>query len=285
VTSLTPPASPTPEFTPPAEPAPCPGELDVTTPRPPAGTSPPPTVPVSSEEVVFTSSDGEEVEAILSLPGGESLPGVVMVHGGFGRGFEVDQVERLASMGYAVIGPDYRADDIGGREVDDVAAAARFLAARPEVDPSRIAIMGTSHGASIAGLAAARFPNLFRSVVWASGAADWACIWALDEGHGIARALERSTGTTPDVDFDAYAERSPLYWVDQVRVPVLVIHSEHDGSVPPGQSQLYADALAEAGVDVTHLLSVGRGHRFLENEPVDGPDWQAVREFLGLTLA
>jgi dipeptidyl aminopeptidase/acylaminoacyl peptidase len=236
-------------------------------------------------EITLTSSDRAEVPALVAP--GTNGAGVVLVHGGFGRRPKTEDFLELAAAGYTVIGPEYRTNDIGGLEVDDVAAAARFLAEERGIEPARIALVGTSHGASIAALVAARFPEVAGALVWAAGPADWSCIWSLNEGRGLARTLERSMGTTPEDDhgFLAYAERSPLYWAHEVTVPVHLVHSRHDGAVPPGQSQLMADALRAAGVDVEWRLASGRGHRFLDREDARGlADWAYILDFLRRTI-
>jgi dipeptidyl aminopeptidase/acylaminoacyl peptidase len=236
-------------------------------------------------EAVLTSSDGADVPALLTT--GTNGAGIVLVHGGFGRRPKAEDSLELAAAGYTVIAPEYRTNDIGGLEVDDVAAAARFLTEERGIEPARIALVGTSHGASISALVAARFPDVAGALVWAAGAADWSCIWTLNEGRGLARTLERSTGATPEDDhgFLAYAERSPLYWAQEVTVPVHLVHSQRDGAVPPGQSQLMADALMAAGVDVEWRLASGRGHRFLDRGGLRGrADWAFILDFLRRTI-
>jgi dipeptidyl aminopeptidase/acylaminoacyl peptidase len=297
------PTSSFPGFTPPGERAPCPGALDPATFTAPKGGQAPgveapgveapgveapgveaPEMP-APREVALTSSDGAEVPALVAV--GANNAGIVLVHGGFGRRPEAEDLRGLAAARYTVIAPEYRTNDIGGLEVDDVAAAARFLTEERGIEPGRIALVGTSHGASIAALVAARFPEVAGALVWAAGAADWSCIWSLNEGRGLARTLERSMGMTPEDDagFLVYAERSPLYWAHEVTVPVHLVHSQRDGAVPPGQSQLMADALRDAGVVVEWRLAFGRGHRFLDREDVRGrADWAYIVDFLRRTI-
>jgi dipeptidyl aminopeptidase/acylaminoacyl peptidase len=280
------PTSSFPGFVPPEDRAPCPGAVDPATLTVADGAQAETSSDVPEpREVTLTSSDGAEIPALVAA--GANGAGIVLVHGGFGRRPEAEDLRGLAAARYTVIAPEYRANDIGGLEVDDVAAAARFLTEERGIEPARIALVGTSHGASIAALVAARFPGVAGALVWAAGPADWSCLWSLNEGRGLARTLERSMGTTPENDhgFLAYAERSPLYWARRVTVPVHLVHSRHDGAVPPGQSQLMADALMAAGVDVEWRLAFGRGHRFLDREDVRGrADWAYILDFLRRTI-
>jgi dipeptidyl aminopeptidase/acylaminoacyl peptidase len=280
------PRSSFPGFIPPENRAPCPGAVDPATLTVADGAQAETASDVPEpREITLTSSDGTEIPALVAA--GANGAGIVLVHGGFGRRPKPEDLRGFAAARYTVIAPEYRANDIGGLEVDDVAAAARFLTEEREIDPARIALVGTSHGASIAALVAARFPEVAGALVWVAGPADWSCIWSLNESRGLARTLERSMGTTPQDEegFLVYAERSPLYWAHDVTVPVHLVHSRRDGAVPPGQSQLMADALMAAGVDVEWRLAFGRGHRFLDREDARSlADWAHILDFLRRTI-
>src|SRR5258707_12572996 len=94
---------------------------------------------------------------------GNRYPGLVAVHGGYHFSFNEEffgYVERAVSEGYVVIFPEYRgsrgygaehykAQDYGGKDVDDILAAADFLASRASVDPGRLGIVGRSRGGRI----------------------------------------------------------------------------------------------------------------------------------------
>ena len=89
----------------------------------------------------------------------------------------IPYIREATAKGYVVIAPEYRgsigygqafydAIDYGGREVDDVVTAADVLKAKyPQVDPSRIGIMGWSHGGMITLLSIFRNPTLFKAAV------------------------------------------------------------------------------------------------------------------------
>ncbi len=123
-----------------------------------------------------------EVFAYLGIPAGRGpFPAMVCLHAGGGRAFR-EWVARWTGRGYAAIAPDLDARGPGGRPLDrggpPQAAAAEFaagiddrerwsyhaiaaalraralLAARPEVDASRIGIVGVSWGGALAAAAA-----------------------------------------------------------------------------------------------------------------------------------
>src|SRR5258705_5117159 len=116
----------------------------------------------------------------LKLRGAKGHPAIIWVHENI-RGHlcehYIPYIREATAKGYVVIAPEYRgsigygkafydAIDYGGSEVDDVATAAEVLRAKyPQVDPSRIGIMGWSHGGMITLLSIFRNPMLFKSAV------------------------------------------------------------------------------------------------------------------------
>ena len=85
-------------------------------------------------------------------------PGLVYVHGGPTSATKDAwrrDLQSLVLAGFTVIAPNYRGstgfgpefrkaniNDLGGKDLEDCLAAAEWLRSSPEIDPSRIAIMG-----------------------------------------------------------------------------------------------------------------------------------------------
>ncbi len=116
--------------------------------------------------------------AWLTLPEGQGPhPTVVLVHGGGAtHDMKLDQYERaFAVAGMAVLAFDFRhLGESGGqprqimnisRYLEDIAAALAYVRTRPELDASRIALWGTSFGASHVVATAARRQDLAAAVV------------------------------------------------------------------------------------------------------------------------
>jgi dienelactone hydrolase len=108
---------------------------------------------LAAADVRFETSDGVELAAwyIASTNGAA----VVLRHGaGSTRSDALDEAAVLADHGYGVLLTDARGHgESGGRAMDfgwsgdeDVAAAVRFLADRPDVDATRIGLVGLSMG-------------------------------------------------------------------------------------------------------------------------------------------
>ena len=120
-------------------------------------------------ETVFPAADGTPMPAVLTVPDGADgpVPGVLMIYEIFGMSDEMRRVARdLAAEGYAVLIPDLFARGrvralcvaatmrtmVTGRgaAMDDLEAARRWFADRPEVDGTRLGAIGFCMGGSFA---------------------------------------------------------------------------------------------------------------------------------------
>jgi fermentation-respiration switch protein FrsA (DUF1100 family) len=135
-------------------------------------------------EIVNFYSDEMRLEGDLFLPKNRDEPGpAVIVAHGFGgiKEFFVGDIARVfCRAGYVALTFDYRGfgKSEGRRnrlfpmeQVEDVRAAVTYLRTRPEVDPDRLSIYGTSFGGGVS-VAAAALDGAIRSVVCAVSFAD-----------------------------------------------------------------------------------------------------------------
>ena len=130
--------------------------------------------PQSADRLRIPLPDGASLSAELFLPGGADRqpgagqhPGVVVLHESFGLNDDIRRIAaRFAEAGYAALAPDLYShgtrivcltrvmvDMTSGsvaREIADILAAREALAARPEVDPGRIAVAGFCQGGGFA---------------------------------------------------------------------------------------------------------------------------------------
>jgi hypothetical protein len=204
-------------------------------------------LPPGAHEVELQTADGLRLAGWFlpaasrpNDPAGEPSAGsgVLIFNGNAGdRSHRLPLAEALAERGYSVLLFDYRgyAGNPGTPSEDglraDARAAVDALAARPDVDPERIAYFGESLGAAVAGgLATERPPAalVLRSPPSSLG----------DVGRHHYPFL-------PVFDillFDRYPLAEQLR---EVRVPVLVLVTERDEIVPAELSRRVFDAAAE----------------------------------------
>ena len=117
----------------------------------------------SEPEAVEIESGEIRLSGDLYLPSSvtEQVPGVVICHGlGSRKENHADFAHLLQSRGWAALAFDLRGHGasegkLDGEAVGDILAAVDYLADHPGVDPSRIALRGSSLGGQLSVHAAA----------------------------------------------------------------------------------------------------------------------------------
>jgi dienelactone hydrolase len=130
-------------------------------------------------------------------------------------------------------------------EVDDVIAAANWLAKQPHVDPTRIFLAGHSTGGTLAMLVAAT-TNTFRAV-FAFGP-------SAEAGGGYARESMPwyNRGSKKEVMM-----RSPGYWLKDIQSPTFVIEGADS---PTNVDSLYAMEEESSNERITFISITGADH-------------------------
>ncbi len=206
---------------------------------------------------------------------GDGYPALILCHGGI-SGVSDRMREKaceLADDGYLVVMPSYRGEDgsqgeieVAAGEVNDVLACLYLLRNSDLVDPSRIAIIGTSHGALIAALAASCEPDI-PAVVCAYGVMDivgwWYYLQESDQYEEDALS-RRIYGGGPLDQPDEFALRSALRVACDIVPPMLIIQGSTDSLVPPDQAEALVQAFDACGKqNYTYNIYSGVGHGFL----------------------
>ena len=211
----------------------------------------------------------------FAAPSGEKPPLLVVSHGGptdststtltlgyqywTSHGFAVVDVNYGGSTGY---GRAYRMrlnDHWGIVDVNDCANAARFLIARGEVDPQRIAIRGGSAGGYTT-LAALVFTDLFKAGASRYGISDLETM-AKDTHKFESRYLDNLIGPYP-ARRDIYLARSPIYFIDRLSCPLILFQGLEDLVVPPEQSAKMFNAVKKKGLPTAYVPFEGEQHGF-----------------------
>jgi acyl transferase domain-containing protein/alpha-beta hydrolase superfamily lysophospholipase len=247
-----------------------------------------------------TSADGVVAYGHLSVPAGDGPhPAVVVCMAGDGgvlnaegdyahisehapllaAGFAVFSVDQRGAPGH---GPEFSAlAEIGGKDVDDVVAATRYLAELPEIDEARISILGTSRGAYSALLALERGPDLWRHAVLLMGFYDPAGFVAVDQ-HRPGSLLPPSAESDPAVveAYFAASERQPLSALGEVGAPLLLVHGDADTVVPFAESDGLADRMRQEGLPARLIAVPGLDHDFDHEDAAWAGLWPEISRFL-----
>src|SRR6266487_2126388 len=249
------------------------------------------------EKITYRSKAGDlDIPAFVFQPlkqrAAKGHPGLVWVHENIrGHLYEhyIPYIREATDKGYVVIAPEYRgsvgygkafydAIDYGGTEVDDVATAVDVLQSRyPQVDPSRIGIIGWSHGGMIALLAIFRNPVLFKSAVAMVPVSNLfqRLAWKGVEKQKEAIDPQDRYGGLPSERHDVYKERSPLYQVDKLQIPLYIGVTKNDEDVNIEENMQLVDALRARKpmlAETTVYENPPGGHLF--DRQVNAKTWQ-----------
>lgn len=247
--------------------------------------SPPdPALVPEAESIAFPTTGSATARALFfaplnahcRAPEGERPPLLVLVHGGptssASSALSLDRVF-FTSRGIAVVDVDYRGSDGYGRayrdalnggwgevDVDDAAAAARFLAERGDVDPARMAIAGGSAGGFTALACLAFRPDVFAAGISRYGIADLELIH--EDTHKFESGYEEGLVGPWEGDRAVWRERSPIHALDRIRAPLLLLQGLDDRVVPPSQLDAMEAAFAARGHPHLAIRFEGEGHGF-----------------------
>jgi dipeptidyl aminopeptidase/acylaminoacyl peptidase len=238
------------------------------------GARAPSSVPVTD---VWVDGPGGPIHALLRVPEGEQAPHptVVAVHGGptwhdsdsfspsaaawVDHGYAVLEVNYRGSTGYGSAWRDALEAKVGFVELEDIAAVHQALVERGVVDPARSVLTGASWGGYLTLLGLGTQPDRWTLGVAEVPVADYVAAYE-DEMESL-RAFDRALlGGSPEEVPEAYRVSSPITYVDQVRVPVLVLAGENDPRCPIRQIESYVEALhARGGVCEVDRFDAGHG--------------------------
>ncbi len=255
----------------------------------------------------YTARDGLDIPAYLTLPKGKdakNLPLVVYVHGGpFLRGAHWAwnaEAAWLASLGYAVLQPEFRGSEGWGRKhfeagwkqwgramQDDLNDGVDWLAKQGTVDAKRACIMGGSYGGYAVMMGLARDPERWRCGVNFVGVTDITLMfdvtWSDFSGSDWIKYAAKELIGDPDQDAALFKAASPLENADRIKAPVFMAYGGADYRVPLVHGEKMRAALAAHGAPVEWVVYPDEGHGFMQ-EKVRFDLYRRVGEFLAKNL-
>ncbi len=236
--------------------------------------------------ISYKSRDGLTIHGYLTVPVGveaKNLPTVLLVHGGpWGRdswGFN-PMVQWLANRGYAVLQVNYRGStgygkqflNAGNREWagkmhDDLLDGVDWLVKQGIADPKKVAIMGGSYGgyATLVGLTFT--PDKFCCGVDIVGPSNIVSLLkTIPPYWAPMRALFAKRVGDIEKEEEFLKSRSPLFKVDQIKVPLLIGQGANDPRVKQAESDQIVAALRKANKPVEYVIYTDEGHGFARPE-------------------
>jgi acetyl esterase/lipase len=246
--------------------------------------------------VVYASPGGKNLSLNLVVPRiGDNFPIIIWIHGGgwYSGTKESSPLLPLVQEGYAIASIDYRLSTEAPfpAQIGDCKAAVRWVrsnAAHYHLAPNRIGVIGFSAGGHLAallgtsgGVAALEgnegnpgVSSRVQAVVDGFGPSDFVSMdreWSargdaapgLPPYHGQLKpreALAALLGGPVESKLDLAKEASPLTYVNAGNPPFLILHGDHDQTVPISQSVTLTNALKQAGVPVELEIAPNAGH-------------------------
>jgi len=240
---------------------------------------------VEPQLVTYKSRDGKDVYARMYTPemvGAKrdpKAPAVIFVHGAgylqnahkywssYYREYMFHHL--LASRGYVVLDPDFRASAgygrdwrtaiyrwMGGHDLNDVVDGAGFLVKTQKINAKRIGVYGGSYGGFITLMALFTSPDTFAAGAALRPVTDWA-----HYNHPYTANILNE----PQADAEAYRKSSPIYFADGLKSALLIAHGMVDVNVHYQDSVRLAQKLIELRKENWELASYPvEDHGFVE---------------------
>lgn len=235
----------------------------------------------ASRLVRWRSIDGEPLRGALLLPTGyqegKRYPLVVKVYGGaldsnsvnrFGlSGRGVDNLQMFATRGYAVLTPDapLKAGSPMHDLVKTVLPGVDRVVEMGAADPDRLGVTGHSYG-GYSTLALLAQTTRFKAAMMSAGVGDLLSMYGHMGKDGDAFSIGWSEegqgrmGGHPWQYFQRYVENSPVFYLDRVTTPLLIVHGALDDTVPPAQAEEVFVGLRRLGKEVVYARYEGEEH-------------------------
>lgn len=186
--------------------------------------------------ITYLSNDGLKVKGLLAEPKENGIyDGFLYLRGGIKNVGKVrpSRIVQFAAEGFIVFAPFYRGnqggegnEDFAGSDREDAFSGFELLDSMNSV--RKVHIFGFSRGGVMALLTAIQYKQAASVVTW-GGVSDMFLTY--EERLDLRRMMKRVIGGTPSKVPEQYRKRTPLYMLEHLTQPVLIIHGRKDKNV------------------------------------------------------
>ena len=238
-------------------------------------------------DIAYTQGAHAPLLADAYVPNSSSpAPGIVFIHGGGWVNGDRNQMLRLikevAGQGYVAFTIEYDVNPVHfPASLQESLQAVRYFrehAAMFHLDPSRIAVAGSSAGGELAALVALTPAAKVQAAVILNGVLDFQSMG--DANQGITNYLGGSCSSLPE----ACALASPIQQVHTNAPPFYVGHGTADRTVPFAQAPAFVEKLKEAKVPVTVFIAQEGPHTYWARETFYKSNVEQMNAFLSSSL-
>jgi dipeptidyl aminopeptidase/acylaminoacyl peptidase len=177
------------------------------------------------------------------------------------------QVNYRGSTGYGKVFQNAGNKEWGRKMHDDLVDAVEWVVSQGIADPKKVAIYGGSYGGYAALVGATLTPDLFCCAVDIVGPSNLITLirsippyWST-----FLASFYRRVGN-PDTEEEFLKSRSPLFKVDQIKIPILIAQGANDPRVKQAESEQIVEAMKSRGIDYEYMLFPDEGHGFAKPE-------------------
>ena len=232
---------------------------------------------VRPEEFTYQGADGWQIQAWIMRPAAvkeQPPPAILEVHGGpmamyawsfffefqllAAHGFAVLYTNPRGSNGYGRRFSDAVRNDWGGKDFADIMAGVDAAVARGWIDPERLGIAGGSYGGYMTNWAIGH-TDRFKAAITMRCVSNLASMFGYSD-LGWFLTVDEMGGAVPWKNLDWLMERSPITYVERMRTPLLILHSDQDLRCPIGEAEQLFTSLKFLGREVQMIRFEGQSH-------------------------
>ena len=144
---------------------------------------------------------------------------------------------------------------------DDLVDAVNWTVEQGYADPKELAIYGGSYGGYATLVGATFAPELFKCAISVAGPNNLVTLlksfppyWSTRMARWYARVGH------PEKDVDFLKSRSPLFKVNQIKIPVMIVQGANDPRVTQEEVDQFVEAMRKRNLDYEYLLFPDEGH-------------------------
>jgi dipeptidyl aminopeptidase/acylaminoacyl peptidase len=153
--------------------------------------------------------------------------------------------------------------------VKDIGALLDWVATSPDLDASRVMVIGGSYGGYMSLAVSARYADRIRCSVDVVGISSF--VTFLEHTEAYRRDLRRvEYGDERDPAIRAFMEKiAPVNNAAQIKKPILIAQGKNDPRVPASEAEQMVTTLRKLGTPVWYLLARDEGHGFVKKRNAD----------------
>ena len=199
---------------------------------------------------------------------------IIDVHGGpesnASQAYSEDS-QYLVNQGFTVIQPNFRGStgygtafqrkvyrDWGGGHIQDIMATRQYLVEQLKISEKRIAVVGGSFGGYTSAEVITQYPTSF-----CAASTEYAVLdvhQMIAETDEVYQKSENETIGQLNIDREKLKKVSPMFKIDQIQIPMLIVYGEEDKVVLKSQSELFIKKMSEKNKKFETIVYDNEGH-------------------------